>query len=87
MYITDIREKTMRNRRTIITISEEDKSWLESYSRASGISMAEAVRRSIMRLKVQDAKSAYQSLVRQTKGVWKKGDGLAYQKKLRSEWR
>jgi hypothetical protein len=87
VYHRHVREKSMRNRRTIITISEEDKSWLASYSCASGISMAEAVRRSIMRLKVQDAKSAYQSLVRQTKGVWKKGDGLAYQKKLRSEWR
>jgi hypothetical protein len=87
VYHRHIREKTMRNRRTIITISEEDKSWLASYSRVSGISMAEAVRRSIMRLKGQDAKSAYQSLVRQTKGLWKKGDGLAYQKKLRSEWR
>ena len=49
--------------------------------------MAEAVRRSIMRLKVQDAKSAYQALITQTKGIWKKGDGLTYQKKLRSEWR
>lgn len=77
----------MKKRRTIIAISEEDKSWLESNSRASGISMAEAVRRSIMGLKIQDAKSAYRSLVRQTKGLWKKRDGLAYQKKLRSEWR
>jgi hypothetical protein len=87
MYIIDIREETMRNPRTIITISEEDKSRLESSSRASGISMAEAVRRSIMRLKDQDAKSACRTLVRQTKGIWQKGDGLAYQEKLRSEWR
>jgi hypothetical protein len=73
--------------RTIITLSEEDKTWLEGYSKASGISMAEAVRRSIMRLKAQEGQSSYQKLVSQTKGIWKRGDGLAYQKKLRSEWR
>lgn len=77
----------MRSVRTIITLSEEDKTWLEGYSKASGISMAEAVRRSIMRLKAQEGQSAYQNLVSQTKGIWKRGDGLAYQKKLRSEWR
>ncbi|MEW6666023.1 MAG: hypothetical protein AB1512_12480 [Thermodesulfobacteriota bacterium] len=73
--------------RTIITLSEEDKSWLEGYSRATGISVAEAIRRSIVRLKAQEGKSAYQDLVSQTRGIWKRGDGLTYQKKLRSEWR
>jgi hypothetical protein len=75
------------SQRTIITISDEDKSWLEGYSRASGISMAEAVRRAIKRLKEQERRSVYQSLIAQTKGIWKQGDGLAYQEKLRSEWR
>lgn len=77
----------MGSQRTIITISDEDKSWLEGYSRASGISMAEAVRRAIKRLKEQERRSVYQSLIAQTKGIWKQGDGLAYQEKLRSEWR
>ncbi|MFH1489060.1 MAG: CopG family transcriptional regulator [Pseudomonadota bacterium] len=77
----------MRSQRTIITLSEEDKLWLEGYSKASGISMAEAVRRALVRLKDQDGRAAYQALVNQTKGIWKMGNGLAYQKKLRSEWR
>ncbi len=37
----------MGSLRTIITLSEDDKVWLESYSRTSGISMAEAIRRGI----------------------------------------
>jgi len=49
--------------------------------------MAEAVRRAIKRLKEQERRSVYQSLIAQTKGIWKQGDGLAYQEKLRSEWR
>lgn len=76
----------MASQRTIITISQEDKLWLECYSSASGISMAEAIRRAIKRLKDQQSQSAYQGLLVQTCGIWKKGDGLRYQQKLRSEW-
>jgi hypothetical protein len=64
--------------RTTISISDEEKLWLESYSKARGISTAEAIREEPL---------GYQSLVAQTKGVWKKGDGLDYQRNLRSEWR
>ena len=48
--------------------------------------MAEAIRKAITHLREQEGQSTYQSLVAQTQGVWKKGDGLEYQKKLRSEW-
>jgi hypothetical protein len=72
--------------RTRIAISEEEKSWLESYSRARGISMAEAIRKAVARLREQEGQSTYQNLVAQTHGIWKKGDGLEYQEKLRSEW-
>jgi len=41
----------MGSQRTIITISDEDKLWLENYSRSYGISLAEAIRRGIARLK------------------------------------
>ena len=77
----------MANQRTIITISDEDKSWLESYSKATGMPMAEVVRTAITRLRRQESGSAYHALVEQTRGIWKKGDGLAYQQRLRSEWR
>ena len=77
----------MGNQRTIITISEKDKAWPESFSKARGISMAEAVRRGIAQFKEREGKNIYRTLVEETGGIWKKGDGLAYQKKLRSEWR
>jgi hypothetical protein len=72
--------------RAKISISDEEKSWLESYSKVRGISVAEAIRQAIMHLREQEGQSTYQSLVAQTRGVWKKGDGLEYQKRLRSEW-
>jgi hypothetical protein len=72
--------------RTIITLSEEDKRWLESYSNAHQVSLAEAIRQGIRRLKDAELKETYRVLVKSTKGLWKKGDGLKYQRKIRSEW-
>ena len=76
----------MTSKRTIITISESDKRWLESYSSLHRISVAEAIRRGIRKLKEAELAENYQSLVIKTKGKWKKGDGLAYQDKIRDEW-
>jgi len=76
----------MGGKRTIITLPEEDKLWLESYSKAYRISVAEAIRQGIKRLKESMAESTYSTLVQNTRGVWKKGDGLKYQEKIRSEW-
>jgi len=77
----------MKSKRTIITISDDDKLWLESYSKAHNVSVAEAVRRGIFILKETTGKTTYQTLIKETKGVWKKGDGLKYQEKMRGEWR
>jgi hypothetical protein len=31
--------------------------------------------------------ASFSELLEQTRGIWKKGDGLAYQRRLRREWR
>ena len=72
--------------RTIITLSEEDKQWLESYSNVHQVSLAEAIRQGIRRLKDAELQETYRVLVKSTKGLWKKGDGLKYQRKIRSGW-
>ena len=76
----------MGNLRTIITISEDDKIWLESYSKTSGVSMAEAVRRGISELRKREEKNIFRTLIKETQGIWNKEDGLEYQEKVRSEW-
>ena len=48
--------------------------------------MAEAIRKAITHLREQEGQTTYQSLVAQTRGIWKKGDGLDFQQRLRSEW-
>jgi hypothetical protein len=79
-------EGNMASNRTIITISEEDKRWLESYSSLNRVSVAEAIRQGIRKLKEAELFENYQTLVQRTKGLWKKGDGLNFQKKIRAEW-
>ena len=76
----------MAGSRTIITLPEEDKKWLQSYSRAHDISLAEAVRQGVQKLRVAEQQELYRSLVANTKGIWKKGNGLKYQESIRSEW-
>ncbi len=76
----------MASRRTIVTLSEEDKLWLESYSKAHNVSVAKAIRQGIQCLKDASREKTYHQLVQNTRGVWKKDDGLKYQEKIRSEW-
>lgn len=76
----------MKSARTIITISEQEKSWLAACSGLHGVSQAEAVRRGIACLKAADGDAAYRELVQRTKGIWKRGDALGYQEEIRSKW-
>ena len=76
----------MASKRTIITLSEEDKRWLESYSNLNRVSVAEAIRQGIRKLKEAELFENYRTIVKNSKGLWKKGDGLDYQKAIRAEW-
>ena len=76
----------MASKRIIVTLPESDKLWVESYSKAQEVSVAEAIRRGIHRLREAVAGETYHQLIQNTKGIWKKGDGLKYQEYLRSEW-
>ena len=77
----------MSSKRILVTLPAEDKNWLEGYSRAQKISLAESIRKGVQKLKKADGLKTYERLVERTYGLWKKGDGLAYQLKIRSESR
>jgi hypothetical protein len=76
----------MSAKRITITISEEDKLWLDGYTKVHKISLAEAIRHGIRHLKQGERQKTYQKLLENTCGIWKQGDGLAYQEKMRTEW-
>jgi hypothetical protein len=71
--------------RTIISLENDDKKWLDEESRRSGLPKSAIVRLSIRYLRL-DREKSFQNLLTQTSGTWKEGDGLAYQERLRSEW-
>jgi hypothetical protein len=72
--------------RTIISLDAGDKKWLERKAKASGVPVTQVVREAIRRLRQQDD-VPFEALLQQTAGLWRKGDGLAYQRRIRKEWR
>jgi hypothetical protein len=75
----------MSTKKIIISISDEDKLWLDGYAKVQEISVAEAIRQGICLLKQGQRQKTYQKLVEITCGIWKKGNGLAHQQKMRGE--
>lgn len=71
--------------RTIISIDDEDKSWVEHFARASGVTQTEVFREAIRRMRREEEESI-DSLLADTKRTWKEGDGLIYQRRIRGEW-
>jgi hypothetical protein len=74
--------------RTLVDIPKADRIWLDQEAKKEGVSMAEMVRQAIKAMK-SARQSNHRQLMAQIKslqGTWKKGDGLKWQEKLRSEW-
>jgi plasmid stability protein len=71
--------------RLLVNLDEQDRVWLERKARQTGASMAEVVRQSIRHMKKAEQKP-FNELLAATSGVWRGGDGLRYQRKVRREW-
>jgi Arc/MetJ-type ribon-helix-helix transcriptional regulator len=75
--------------RSIITVSEQDKRWLENYSRQNRVSAAEVIRRAIRLYRRQQAEpTSLQRVLEETAGTWRSlpGDSQQYVDSLRAEW-
>ena len=75
--------------RTVISLDEEDKRWLDARARETHVPMAEVVRQAVHKLREESAREAraVDELLQQTSGIWQQGDGLAYQRRMRDEWK
>ncbi len=71
--------------RTIISLEESEKAWVDEEAKRIGKPMTEVVRIAIRFLR-DDKERALKSLLAETSGTWSEGDGLEYQKRMRSEW-
>lgn len=74
--------------RTLISLDEEDKQWLDRRAKEEGTTMAELVRIAVRRYREQQesGEPSLDQLLRQTSGLWKGGEGLEHQRALRDEW-
>jgi len=75
--------------RTVISLDPEQKAWLDDTARELGRPMTEIVREALAHYRLSHGrgkKSTYRTLLRRTQGIWKRGDGLTWQRKLRHEW-
>jgi hypothetical protein len=74
--------------RTVISLDEDDKRWLDRKAAEEGVPMTEIVRRAVRRLRGQSPAGhlSMTDLLAATRGLWKRGDGLDVQRGLRDEW-
>jgi hypothetical protein len=72
--------------RMLISLEENDRLWLEQRAREAGVPMSEVVRQAIRRAQ-ESGQKPMKDLLASTKGLWRQGDGLRYQRRVRKEWR
>ena len=74
--------------RIVISLDEESKQWLDQQARQEHVSTAELIRTAVRKYRDEKKREALplSDLLKQTSGIWKGGDGLAYQRRLRKEW-
>ena len=74
--------------RTLISISPEEKRWLDRQAKREHVSMSRLVRSGIHLLMGQGVpgEGSFEDRLKRTSGLWKAGDGLAYQQKMRASW-
>lgn len=74
--------------RTVISLDPEDKRWLDQHAKETHVSMTEVVRRAVHLYRETTSRETppLADLLEQTRGLWKRGDGLSYQTGIRGEW-
>ena len=74
--------------RTVVSLEDEDKAWLDRKAEESQVSMAEVVRQAVRRYREESDREArpLRQLLYATSGIWKGEDGLNYQRRIRQEW-
>jgi len=72
--------------RMLISLEENDRRWLEQKAQETGMPMSEVVRQTIRQVR-ENEETPMKDLLASTKGLWRKGDGLRYQQRIRKDWR
>ena len=74
--------------RTIISLPNPQKQWLEDVAKREGVAMTAVVRDAVAHYQQHLAAPLddFSALGSRLQGTWKRGDGLAWQTQVRDEW-
>lgn len=75
--------------RTIIRLNDAEKAWLARQAEKEQVSMTEIVRRALdlYRRRAGGApEPRFEDLLERTRGLWRHGEGLVFQARIRGEW-
>ncbi len=75
--------------RTIINLDPEDKQWLDQQAKARQVPMTQLVREAVRAYRLREESRTSRGLdavLQDTAGLWRQGDALAWQRRLRAEW-
>lgn len=75
--------------KTLVNLDPSDKAWLDREARRQNMPMTELVRRAVRSYRLREQSKKRPTLAEalaETAGIWRGGDGLAWQQRLRDEW-
>jgi len=74
--------------RTIVSLPEDDKAWLDAYSHSHHRPKAEVIRRALHSFRRSVESGGSRHALRATAGLWKDrgGDAMKYVRDIRAEW-
>lgn len=73
--------------RTVINLDPDQKAWLDRQAALRGVAMTELVRQAVREFRArEEARPSFRELLERTSGIWRQGDGLDYQRRIRDEW-
>ena len=75
--------------RTLISLPDDDKAWLDRQARSERVPMTELVRRAVREYRERHREGGrirMHELLERTRGCWTHGDGLDFLNRLRDEW-
>ena len=74
--------------RTVISLNESDKNWLDQQAALQHVPMTEVVRQAVQALRAvrQQNSGDFYALLAGTVGIWRPGDALDWQQNVRDEW-
>ena len=75
--------------KTLVNLDPDDKAWLDQEARRRKLPMTELVRQAVHSYRQREqsqARPALDEVLARTAGLWRHGEGLAWQQRLRGEW-